>query len=53
MMTPTLLGFLLLMFGAFVFLFVVMRDEAGAGRERRQVEARLARRSGALFHRRV
>lgn len=41
MMTPTLLGFGMLWFGAFVFLFAVLRAEARADRERRRATARL------------
>ena len=46
MMTPTLLGFLMLLFGAFMFLFPVMRAEAGADRDRRRAAARIGRMYG-------
>jgi hypothetical protein len=42
MMTPTLLGFAMILFGAFVLLFTVMRAEADADRERRRAAARVA-----------
>jgi hypothetical protein len=43
MMTPTLLGFVMLLVGAFLFLFAVMRAEAGADRDRRRAAARWER----------